>query len=142
VNGADVVPFPSQPPMQRVDLMQCLESSQAEDVAEFLAGRVHGESITDLTAKERAVCRFVAVHAVRSLHEHWTDAAQHKAQSAAHGWMRTEGGKAFRELSDVHLRHLAVHLVSVVLCAYHGITEGTTAIPPGEYLEIVSGGNR
>lgn len=120
---------------QRVFDMQIQESAQVEAVADYLAKAV-GDELTQMPARERAACRFLACHAIRSLDQHWTDAAHQTAVEAVQAWMRSEGGSTFRDCPDRLLKALAVHLVSVTTTAYFGVTEGSRAISPGEYLRI------
>lgn len=123
----------------RVYALQLEESERAGHIASELAQTVYGAPLETLSAKQRADCRFAGVQAVRAVDRRWTDAALARAIERAEAWMRTDGGTAFRHLTDEHRHALAVNLATVALSGYHQLTEGTLALAPGEYLRIVGG---
>jgi hypothetical protein len=132
--------FTSPTAMELVVTLQMKESIQADAIADAIALTVHRADLAGLTAKQKADVRFAATHALRSQSDSWRTAARTAAIAACETWMQSEGGKPFRDLSP-ELRHaIAVKLGPAVLCGYFGISEGSRALTPGEYLRIADGG--
>jgi hypothetical protein len=139
---ATVHQFPVQS-AQQYHVLQLAESDNAHEIAERIAEVVHGVSLEELTdRRDQSTCRFLAVEALRRTQDCWTQAATEAAIQRAEYWMRHEGGALFRGCSDQQLSAIARMLAPQVLAAYHGITEGTAAMLPGVYLDIVNGSRK
>ena len=119
--------------------LQTDESIVVLRMAQHLAELAFNRELAELPRREQALCRALACQAVRLTSQHWQDAALSDAMKACVRWMRTEGGKAFRELSEPQLEAIAVMLVPYVLTAYKGISEGSLPMSPGRYLAITEG---
>jgi hypothetical protein len=132
--------FTAPSALERVHLLQTAESLKAQQIASDLSLHLTEEPMGDLDRKQKALMRYLATSVLRRSQVCWESAAHKKAQQAVATAMREEGGKAFRSLPEAHIEALAVLLTSRVLTAYHGITEGSTALAPGLYLRIVNGG--
>jgi hypothetical protein len=135
---ADAV-FASPNAVSLVVTMQLRETLQAGAIAEEIAQTVHGVTVKELTAQQRADVLFTAVHALRMQRQCWKDAARQAGIAACETWLKTEGGKAFRDLSDEHRHAIAVNLAPAIMCASFGISEGSRHLTPGEYLRITDG---
>jgi hypothetical protein len=133
---ADAV-FAAPSATSRVVAMQLQETLRAGLIADAIAATVHGVSIKELTAQQRADVLFTAVHALRWQKQEWKTAARQAGIAACETWLKTEGGKAFRDLSDEHRHALAVNLAPAIMCAVFGISEGSKHLTPGDYLRIV-----
>lgn len=125
-------------PLEVVHQMQWQESQRALFIADAIASfGFEKRTIGDLDPADAATCRYLGVHALRSSKPQWVKAAMaHAAETCAEALLD------FGETShwSAQKRHaFALILVSRVLPAYLGITEGSIALPPGTYLSIVKG---
>jgi hypothetical protein len=119
--------------------LQLRETLKAGLIADAIAATVYGVSIKELTAQQRADALYTAVHALRMQQQCWKDAARQAGIAACETWLKTEGGKAFREMTDEHRHAIAVNLAPAIMCASFGISEGSRHLTPGEYLRITDG---
>lgn len=122
--------------MNRVVTLQLTESLKADELAHVIAEQAHGGDLSQLSAQQKASCRFAAVYALRAQHDGWTSQAHRDAEQAADDWMRQDGGRVFRDLSPEHRRKVAVPMASAVICAFLGLLEGSKHLAPGVYLRI------
>jgi hypothetical protein len=132
--------FTAPSAIERVHTMQLVESTRAGDLATQMAPLAYGQDISTLTARQRAFLLYAATYALRAQDDRWTDAAHRAAVDAADTWMKTEGGKVFRDVSDGTRHALAVHLSSAVICAFINLLEGSRHIAPAAYLRICEDG--
>jgi hypothetical protein len=135
---ADAV-FASPTAVSLVVTMQLRETLQAGAIAEEIAQTVHGVTVKELSAQQRADVLYAAVHALRWQKQCWKTAARQAGIAACETWLKTEGGKAFRDMTDEHRHALAVNLAPAIMCASFGISEGSKHLTPGEYLRITDG---
>jgi hypothetical protein len=135
---ADAV-FASPNAVSLVVTMQLRETLQAGAIAEEISQTVHRVTVKELTAQQRADVLFASVHALRMQRQCWKDAARQAGIAACETWLKTEGGKAFREMSEEHRHAIAVNLAPAIMCASFGISEGSRHLLPAEYLRITDG---
>lgn len=126
-------------PLVRYDLLQLRESRETDTLAAALVDLVYGMAITEAPRREQASCRYLATHALRSSKDYWRHAATDGAMSAVLTHLREASGSQLAQWDESRRVALARELVGACLSAYHGITEGTTALAPGRYLRIVQG---
>jgi hypothetical protein len=129
--------FAAPSAVSRVVGMQLQETLRAGLIADAIAATVHGVSIKELTAQQRADVLFTAVHALRWQKQEWKTAARQAGIAACETWLKAEGGKAFRDMTDEHRHAAAVNLAPAIMCAVFGISEGSKHLTPGDYLRIV-----
>lgn len=123
---------------ERYFRLQLEESEQADEIADRIAEVVHDVDglVKIADRKQQATVRFLSRHALRMTDDRWQRAATQAAITQCAEWMKGEGGDTFRHCSDEHLVAMATYLAPRVLRAYLGITEGTSPMTPGRYLEI------
>lgn len=141
VPGAVVefIPRPADPvtERERYDLLQLRESERVNRIADELAPLIFGQSWHGLSDRAKADCRYAASKLQREHKTCWKRAAQlHAVESLVQS---LEEDPAFASLTLPSKVAFSRRMVGQVIAAYHGILEGTYALMPGTYLDIVDG---
>ena len=124
---------------QRVDLMQLRESNTAATLAASIAKTVYNRDLLDLDRQTKAHCIRLATFCIRESNQNFRDSGMHGSINEIDRWLMEDGGRTFRQLTDVQREAIATFLAPRVLMAYLGIMEGTIVLPMGRYLAIVEG---
>lgn len=119
--------------------LQAREALRVEVLARDLFSAV-GVDYDTADRRTKARARYLMTQAVRCLtSDAWEQEGAQQAQAAMIAAMRGECGTVLRNLSPEQYASFARILFYAAWSAYTGLTQGSSPIPPGDYLRLTQG---